>query len=251
MSVKERRIWLMNLREFGEAIEDTDLAILPVGVCEAHGPHLPLGTDFLIPEWIALNLAERLNALIAPPINYGVTLGLTGYFGTLRISESTMESLMYDVLVDLMRNGFEKVIVMNGHGGSGQVEAISRAMRRAWLDYGLKSAMINWWSLARDLTEEILGGSGGHAGADETSIILEIDPSLVKGEMEKEEIYRVKEGIYAVPTPGSIISYDNKFSDRIPDRDKASEFTNKLLERIFNEIMAIVEGWERQEIHIS
>jgi hypothetical protein len=67
--------------------------------------------------------------------------------------------------------------------------------------------------------------------------------------MEREEIYRTKEGIYAVPTPGSIISYDDRFSSRIPDRDKASEFANKLLERIFNEVMAIVEGWDRQEIH--
>ncbi|MEM3619379.1 MAG: creatininase family protein, partial [Candidatus Korarchaeum sp.] len=108
--LKDRRIWLMSYREFQEAIEETELAILPLGVCEAHGPHLPLGTDFLISEWLSLRVAEKVNALVAPPLYYGVAVGLSGYMGTITISDSTLESLIHEILSELASNGFGRVI---------------------------------------------------------------------------------------------------------------------------------------------
>ncbi|MCS7102717.1 MAG: creatininase family protein [Candidatus Korarchaeum sp.] len=248
--LKERRIWLMNYREFQEAIEDTDLAVLPLGVCEAHGPHLPLGTDFLIPEWLSLKVAERVNALVAPPLYYGVAIGLSGYLGTITIGESTLESLVYEILSELAGNGFGKVILMNGHGGSGQVSGLSKAMRRAWLDLRLKVAMVMWWDLARELTEEVFGGSGGHAGVDETAMVLAINKLLVKGNMEEEEIYRLRSGIQAVPLPGPILAYDDKFVKAIPGDEKVADFVERLVERISSEVMRVLEGWDRQEISI-
>ncbi len=248
MNGRERRIWLLTWKEFKEALEDTDLVILPMGVSEAHGNHLPLGTDFIIPEWIAEWLAEELNALIAPPIRYGVVTGLSGYWGSMSVRESTLEALTYDVLTELSNNGFERVIILNGHGGSGQVRAITNAMKRAWRELGLKSLMVMWWELSSDITEELLGGSGGHAGVDETAMVMAVDPSLVKGKMEKEEIYRLRKGISPTPMPGSILSYDDGFVDAIPSPDKAEEFAKKLLERIKEEIEKILDGWDRQDI---
>lgn len=248
--IKERRIWLMSYREFQESIEDTDSAILPVGVCEAHGPHLPLGTDFLISEWLSLMVAERVNALVAPPIYYGVAVGLSGYLGTLTIRESTFESLMYDALSELFNNGFEKVIIMNGHGGSAQVNSISNAMRRAWLDFRLRTAMLMWWDLAKDLAEQIFGGSGGHAGVDEAALIMAIDRALVRGGIEEEEIYSLRNGVRAMPIPGSVIAYDDRFVKGLPDETKVIEFANKLVDMISTEVMRIMEGWERQGVSL-
>ncbi|MEM2219825.1 MAG: creatininase family protein [Candidatus Korarchaeum sp.] len=245
--LKDRRIWLMSYREFQEAIEETELAILPLGVCEAHGPHLPLGTDFLISEWLSLRVAEKVNALVAPPLYYGVAVGLSGYMGTITISDSTLESLIHEILSELASNGFERVILMNGHGGSGQVNSISRAMRRAWLDLRLRVAMVMWWDLAREIAEEIFGGSGGHAGIDETAIILAIDGSLVKGGIEDGEIYRLRSGVQAVPLPGSVLAYDDKFVKEIPRHEEASNFVERLVERIVEEILNVIEGWDRQE----
>lgn len=248
IGAKERRIWLMNYREFREAIEDTDTVILPIGVCEAHGPHLPLGTDFIIPEWLSLRIAERVNALIAPPIYYGVAIGLSGYLGTLTIRESTLESLVYDVLSELSSNGFEKVLIMNGHGGSAQTVSISNAMRRAWQDFRIKSAMIMWWDLAKDLTEQVFGGSGGHAGVDEAALVMAVDRSLVRGGIEEEEIYSLRSGLQVVPIPGSMIAYDSKFLKELPDEVRVAEFAEKLIERIVSEVTKLLEGWERQEV---
>lgn len=248
--LKERRIWLMNYREFQEAIEDTEVAILPLGVCEAHGPHLPLGTDFLISEWLSLKVAERVNALVAPPLYYGVSVGLSGYLGTITISESTLESLVYEILSELASNGFEKVILMNGHGGSGQMGSVSRAMRRAWLDLKLKVAMVTWWDVARELTVEAFGGSGGHAGVDEAAMMLAINRFLVKGWMEEEEIYTMRSGIQAIPLPGSVLAYDDKFARVVPEDEKVAAFVERLIERISGEVMKVVEGWDRQEVSL-
>ena len=215
-AVKERRMWLLSWMEFKEALEETDLAILPIGVSEAHGPHLPLGTDFLIPEWLAERLAEEFNALIAPPIRYGVVTGLSGYWGSMSISEGTLEALVYEVLRDLSNNGFERVVILNGHGGSGQVKAVSSAMKRAWADLGLRSVMVMWWDVASEITARILGGSGGHAGVDETAMIMALDSGLVRGEMEEGEVYRLRRGTSPVPLPGSILAYDEGFAVRMP-----------------------------------
>lgn len=247
-SRKERRIWLLTWREFKEALEDTDIAILPMGVNEAHGNHLPLGTDFLVPEWIAEQLAEELNALIAPPIRYGVLVGLSGYWGSISIREDILESLTYDVLGQLAYNGFERVIILNGHGGSGQVRAITNAMRRAWMELGLRSVMVMWWELDSDLVEGILGGNGGHAGIDETAMVMAIDPSLVKGDIDEDEIYRLRRGLHPTPMPGSVLLYDDKQMTDIPSPEKAKEFANKLLDRLKEEIGKILDGWDRQDV---
>ncbi len=244
--LRERRIWLMNYREFQDAIEDTDLAILPLGVCEAHGPHLPLGTDLLIAEWLSLKVAERVNALVAPPLYYGVAVGLSGYLGTITISDSILESLVYEILSELSSNGFDRVIIMNGHGGSGQVSGISKAIRKAWLNLRLKAAMVMWWDLAREVTEELFGGSGGHAGVDETAMVLAIDKSLVKS-IEENEIYTLRSGIQAIPLPGSILAYDGKFVRELPEHGRAVEFAERLIERIVSELSKVLEGWDRQE----
>ncbi len=246
--IRDRRIWLLNWREFREAIENTDLAILPVGVNEAHGPHLPLGTDFIIPEWIAEQLAEGINALIAPPIRYGVVTGLSGYWGSISISKETLESLVYEVLKGLSDNGFEKVIILNGHGGSGQVGAITNAMEKAWKNLGIRSIAIAWWILSSGLTVKFFGGSGGHAGVDETAMVMAIDQTLVRGSMEEDEIYEVKRGSSPVPLPGSILSYDDRFVSEIPSSEQAKEFANKVLQIIKDEIERVLDGWESQEL---
>ncbi len=246
--MKERRIWLLTWREFSEALRDTDLAILPVGVIEAHGPHLPLGTDFLISEWISEQLAEELNALIAPPVSYGVVSGLSGYWGSITLRRETLQSIMYDVLTELANNGFEKVVIINGHGGSGHVQAISNAMKEAWSSVGLKSVLINWWEFSSNVTSDMFKGSGGHAGVDEAAMIMAMDPGLVKGEPEEEEIYKIRRGILPVPLPGSVLAYQDDFVGRLPTPQESEEFARRILERIKIEVERIIEGWDRQDI---
>jgi len=108
--------------------------------------------------------------------------------------------------------------------------------------------MINWWELAPEVVAQIFRGSGGHAGVDETAMIMAIDENLIRGEMEPEEIYRTRKGVYPVPLPGSILAYDDDFIEKLPTPDQVKEFAEKMLEVIKKEVERILDGWDRQDI---
>ncbi|OQX50453.1 MAG: hypothetical protein B5M53_12490, partial [Candidatus Cloacimonas sp. 4484_209] len=90
--------------------------ILPIGTMEAHGI-IPIGTDNIIPEEISIHIAEKINALIAPTLSYGITHTLLPYPGSMTLSEETFEKVVEEIAFSLSNNGFETIIFMNGHGG--------------------------------------------------------------------------------------------------------------------------------------
>ena len=81
-----------------------DLAIVPVGTIEAHGA-IPLGTDTLIPEALAEDLAPRLNALIAPSVAYGVTNSLLPFPGSTTVSSATFSAYLFEAAAGLVDAG--------------------------------------------------------------------------------------------------------------------------------------------------
>jgi len=245
---RERRAWLLTWTEFAKMLDEVDLAILPVGVVEAHGPHLPLGTDFIIPERLALDLASRLNAVVFPAIAYGVVGSLSSYFGTLGISQPTLESLIFEVLRGLVENGLDRVVILNGHGGSEHVEAIRKAVRRAWREFGVKSVVVHWWIYADSIARK-RGVGGGHAGGVEGAALRAIDPGLVKSDSpDAREIYTVKEGIDPFPAPGSVLMYSEGESPVVPEEEVCREFYMDLVDRLTEDLERVLEGWDNQEI---
>ncbi len=101
-----REMNLLGWQEFAELVpEHIETVLIPTGTLEAHGV-LPNGSDNLAPSAMTGALAERLNALIAPPLNYGVTGRLDGFPGTFSISESAYESFLSDILTGLAKNGY-------------------------------------------------------------------------------------------------------------------------------------------------
>ena len=88
----QRHIEKLTYIEVGKLIEKgNDTVILPIGTIEAHGPHLPLGTDVIIPSSIAEKLAEAIDGLIAPPIYYGITRSLLAYSGSLTVPQDVFK----------------------------------------------------------------------------------------------------------------------------------------------------------------
>ncbi|MEZ0346845.1 MAG: creatininase family protein [Infirmifilum sp.] len=185
-----------------------DTAILPVGTVEPHGPHLPLGTDNIIPELIAERLAEQIPAIVLPTLNYGVTTSLHGYPGSIRVRPESLENMTYDILSSLAFHGFKMAIVLNGHGGN--TAPLDNAAKKAWLENKLAVLLVDWWTLARDrgLTQSFLGKEGGHAATDETGLVALARPDLVKRNMyTSDAIFVSSSGVRAYPLPGTIINY--------------------------------------------
>lgn len=191
-----------------------DSFVLPVGTVEPHGTHLPLGTDTLIPSALGEYVAEKVNAVLLPPVHYGVTTGLHGYFGSVRVQPETLEALVYEILESMSLHGFRYGLILNGHGGNTQ--ALDNAAKKAWLRNKLAVMVVDWWILAREkgVTREVLGKEGGHAATDETAMVLAIRPELVKRNLyTPSAVYVYSAAVKAYPYPGTVINYSEGEGD--------------------------------------
>ena len=175
----------MTTREFAEKVKEDSVVIVPIGAVEEHGPHLPLCTDSIQPEHVALEIGARMGAFIAPPIRYGNCSTTRNFPGTISISFDTMRALAYDVMSELARNGFRNIVLLSGHAGGMHMAALRLAAKDVVDERDVHVMVVSDY--------EILYRSGkvekgdGHSGLLETSRVLAIRPDLVRPERPKGE----------------------------------------------------------------
>ena len=197
----------LNWIEVGRLVPETvTTVLLPVGTLEPHGV-VNNGADNTVPESLAVYIAPRVNALIAPTVKYGVTTALGEYPGTFGIQHETFETYVYEVMKGFADNGFRNIVVINGHGPNGA--PLRSAADRVWQETDSRLLVTEWWAMTADLVQEIYGGQGGHAGNNETAAVLAVRPDLVH-----QELYTGPEmttprasGWSAYPFPSSILLY--------------------------------------------
>ncbi|WP_313691257.1 creatininase family protein [Halorarum halobium] len=165
--------------EAGDLFEDeVEVAVLPTGSVEQHGPALPLGTDFLAAEAVARGL-DREDAVVLPTVPVGVSAHHRQFDGTLWAEPETFEDYVGEILASVASHGVRKLVVANGHGGN--ADALSRAARRLRDERVAFAAPWNWWSSLDGLDEELFDQSGiGHADAMETAMIAHLAEELVR-----------------------------------------------------------------------
>jgi len=240
----ERRLSLINHMELRELVPaKIDTVIVPIGTIEAHGV-IPVGTDMLIPDRLAERLCTEIDALVAPSIPYGITRGLYGHPGTVFITPGVFRSYVTDVLASLARTGFEKIVVINGHGG--QIAELQDALFEASKTSNVKALLINWWFGMEDLCKEKLAREGGHAGADETAAIMAIDASLVKRELYDENM-TVRQAPYfkAYPFPGAIITYAEGDGRLNFDEAACRAYFDAVVARLVVAVRDILVRWDQ------
>lgn len=158
-------------------LEESEVAILPVGSTEQHGPHLPLGMDYMAAEAFA-DAADRDDTIVLPTIPIGVSDHHRQFSGTLWVDPDTFEWFVRETLASIASHGISKGVVINGHGGN--VDAIRRAARSLRKEELLFAAPWNWWESVDDLTDDLFETAGGHADALETSLLMHLHPELVR-----------------------------------------------------------------------
>jgi creatinine amidohydrolase len=165
------------------------IAILPVGAVEAHGPHLPLNTDVVIASAMAVAGGKRLAArghppVLLPPLTYTAAGYAAGFPGTLSVDPEIVTRLVVDIARGLARQGFPLLAVANAHLDPAHLAALERAggeiRKEGLIRFVFPNLAARPW--APRLTEEFRTGAC-HAGQFETSIILAVDPGLVRGEI--------------------------------------------------------------------
>jgi|Deesub1362B_J571_1020462.scaffolds.fasta_scaffold00003_563 creatinine amidohydrolase len=175
--------WVLSDLKWPEAekiIKQIDLAIIPTGSIEQHGPHLPLINDYALAEAIARAAAEKSKSkvLIVPVVMAGVSEHHMKFPGTITIKSETFMSILFDVAESLKRHGVKRLVILNGHGGN--TPSIQLILRRIREELGLTVSAINYWQLIPDVIDKVLESRvWGHAGEFETSVALYIYPDKV------------------------------------------------------------------------
>jgi creatinine amidohydrolase len=160
-----------------DALRDP-IALWPVGAIEPHGPHAPLGTDTLISVGMCERAAARLrDAVVLPPLPFGVTRYGAAFAGAIGISEATLRAVVLDVATALDQQGFRRLVIVNNHFEPEQVATLRAAAEEAGALYLDLVRRRN----AQRLTDEFQRGSC-HAGRYETSLVLADAPELVDAE---------------------------------------------------------------------
>ncbi len=168
----KHRLSDMSWKEAEEAFARSDTVILPVGTLHGHGP-TPISIDSSSVEWLAEEVGRRTGLVTLPLLPYGENDKQKYYPGSITISPDTLERFYVDVFRSLSRNGVRRVIVLNGHGGNREV--LIRAGRAA-REFGMITAIPEWWSLGRQLMPELFPEKG--------AFIAELAVSLAIGGKE-------------------------------------------------------------------
>jgi len=168
----------MSWVEAKEYFTQNDIAVLPVGSTEQHGPQNPLGTDHLIARALAEEAAKQTGVLCLPVVPFGVSSHHRQFWGTMHVSPSVFKDYVRELCLSLKSYGVKRVVVVNGHGGNrSNLLELARELR----GQGLFVSVFQWWEAASKLLPELFDSEErGHAGAEETSVNLALHPHLVE-----------------------------------------------------------------------
>ncbi len=236
----------INWMEFKEVVPSKiNTVLLPVGTLEPHGV-INNGADNTAPFAMAQKIARRTNAMIAPVLPYGITGSMDAYPGAFTISESAYRPFVKQILEGLAKNNFKNIIILNGHGGA-QTAVLQQVAAEVAAEKKVRTLVVNWWSFASDVTKEVFGEDGGHAGLNETAFIQAIDPSLVHPERYKDDLataYPAAGTWVAAPFPSSIGLYQKGQGYPKFDQKKADEYFQKVTDKVANLIVETVRKWD-------
>jgi creatinine amidohydrolase len=242
-----RELERINWMEFRDVVPaKIQTVLVPLGTLEPHGVTAN-GADILAPVAIARQIAPTVQAMIAPVIPYGFTGTMDAYPGAFTVPEEAYRAYVAAVLRGLAKNKFKNLILINGHGG-GQTAILSALATEIGRETNTRILVINWWSYCADVTQQVFGEEGGHAGDNETAFIQAIDPTLVD-----KKRYTGPEMTTANPAPGTWSAYPNpssiglyKAGEGYPhfDEAKAKLYFQKVNEKVAALVKDTIRKWD-------
>ncbi|MBS3782775.1 MAG: creatininase family protein [Candidatus Thermoplasmatota archaeon] len=170
--------------------EKDSIIILPIGISEGHGKHLPVGTDTYQAEYVVEEVAKRLDrrSIIAPILNYGTCKATEHLYGTLSIRFDTLRDIAYDILRSLTDQGFENIVIISGHSGKSHMMALRLAAEDVLEKTDADILLLSGYDFAYELKGDKVSKMDGHGGEIETARIMDIKPNLVREDRPRNEV---------------------------------------------------------------
>lgn len=197
----------MTVEEVREGLKETKTVIVPMGVIEQHGYHLPLNTDVYNCYEVAKRVSKETGCFVAPPINYSFSGGELP--GTFNINPSTLSLYLSDILKSLVIMGMKSVVILLGHAGSENEAATSNAVDMfIRLNPEIKDVVFAFMPFTKlsKYAEKAFAEKDFHAGYYETSLMMYWHPELVKvdnmitDEEDLMELLREDQDAYQIKT---------------------------------------------------
>lgn len=192
----------MTWEEAKTKFKETDLAILPVGSLEQHGPHLPLSTDAFDAYWLAKEVTKKVTPpkpVVLPPINYGISYHHMAFPGTVSLAPETLIATVYDIGCSLVVYGIKKLLIINGHGGN--TGALKCASQKLNHEKKLLVFIDSGESASKEIKQLVKTPGDVHSGEYETSTSLANREKLVKKNKLKKEKPILPVGKQEFPSP--------------------------------------------------
>ena len=219
------------------ALEHQPRLIVPVGTCEQHGPHLPLGCDTIIVDRLADDLSAATGVLRAPTVEYGVNTATRRQFpGNASVRRKTLHRFMNDLLSSWEKGGVREFVILTAHGHDPHQEALSTLRTREAKVFTVDIFALDFATYLEDPDAPI------HGGELDTSLLLYLAPDLVRMELAQDfalppkltSRYQRAAGSLPALSPGSL------GRPSLASREKGERLYEMIRDRIATRVLAPV-----------
>jgi creatinine amidohydrolase len=226
------------------------LAILPIGSTEAHGMHVPYGSDALHSTMIADKICEQAwqkNArpMLLPTLPYGVQGNTMGFPLTIGVRQSTLDTMVKEIIDSLEFHGIKKLLIINGHGGND----FKPLLRDIYPNTSVFVSLVDWWKVGADKAKEIFEKSGEHADEMETSVDMALFGDLVHledandGSTYQSRFEAINRGWVSIARPWHLVTKDSTHGDpRKASKEKGEKYVDLVVERLTNFVVELANA---------
>lgn len=216
------------------------VAILPIGSTEAHGHHVPYGSDAFHSTAIAERICakasdQRPRILLLPTIPYGVQGNTMGFPLTINVHQDHLDAVVTDIIHSLEYHRIYKLVILNGHGGND----FKPLLRSLYDRTKVFVSLIDWWKVGNDKIRELFENPGEHADELETSVGLALFGDLVHleragaGDARRSRFEAIDKGWVSIARPWHLVTKDSTLGDpRKATKSKGEAYLKIIVDRI-------------------
>jgi creatinine amidohydrolase len=237
----------MTAPHLGQVPRDATLVLAPIAACEQHSRHLPTFTDTILVTAVAEQVETQLpnKILLLPTLWLGASSHHLSLGGTLSAEVDTHIDMLCDLLTSLLENGYQRMLVLNGHGGN--IDTMHLALRRLQTKYPKRLvAASSYWELAERELAGLAEGQRktmGHACEFETSMVLALRPDLVHREQIENDPPKddaILRGLFTAEDMKQRTDHGAVGYPELANADKGKAFLDSVVKRTVEVIEAML-----------